>query len=58
MGLFSKKTAICSRCGKEFQTRLGLIDLCPECLAEEDAVQADVQGYLEYRKAVGLGKLN
>ena len=58
MGLFSKKTAICSRCGKEFQIRLGLIDLCPECLAEEDAVQADVQGYLEYRKAVGLGKLN
>ncbi len=47
-----------SALGGQTEGKAGCIDLCPECLAEEDAVQADVQGYLEYRKAVGLGKLN
>lgn len=36
MGLFSKKTLVCQRCGKEFQSRLGFADLCAECVLEEE----------------------
>ena len=36
MGLFSKKTYICEKCGKEFQKRINLNgNFCDECFAKE-----------------------
>lgn len=53
MGLFSKKTVVCSRCGKEFQTRLGS-DICDECLdkqvKQEIALENETKGYIRYAK--------
>ena len=49
MGLFAKKTAVCVRCGKEFQTRSGRT-ICDECINEEIQRENDVAGYIRYAK--------
>ena len=49
MGLFSKKTIICERCGKEYQARITLgIHICDECLEREEQKKARVKGYVDY----------
>ena len=49
MGLFSKKTLICEKCGKEFQARITIgRHLCKECDDKYWKLYADVQGYNEY----------
>ncbi len=49
MGLFSKKTITCERCGKEYQARITFgVHLCDECLAREQAKQENVKGYVDY----------
>lgn len=59
MGLFSKKTVTCSCCGKEFQTRIGFLDICDECnerMNQEEAIRRQkaekVLGYVQYAKAM------
>lgn len=64
MGLFSKKTVFCERCGKEFQVRLAIgPNLCPECLEKDGRQRMEqmermrqkkdkVSGYVEYAKKV------
>ena len=61
MGLFSKKTVKCSCCGKEFQTRIGILDICDECserINHEAEIRRkkveNVRGYVQYAKALGL----
>lgn len=49
MGLFSKETVTCSRCGKQFQTRLG-DTVCSECAKKEEQLAASVHGYIQYAK--------
>jgi hypothetical protein len=49
MGFLSKKTVVCERCGKEFQTRITLLgNICKECLDREMEKQDNVRGYVEY----------
>ncbi len=51
MGLFSKKTVTCERCGKEYQVRVTFGSyLCDECVERESAKQETVKGYVEYAK--------
>lgn len=52
MGLFSKKTLVCQRCGKEFQSRLGFADLCAECVLEEEKKRQEIRGYELYAKKI------
>ena len=52
MGLFSKKTLVCQRCGKEFQSRLGFADLCAECVLEEEKKRQAIRGYELYAKKI------
>ena len=63
MGLFSKETFVCSKCGKEFSARFNSSGMCKECTeAEIKAVQKEenekfargmsVDGYSEYAKKV------
>lgn len=49
MGLFSKKTITCERCGKEYQVRITLgVHICDECLARERKKEENVKGYVNY----------
>lgn len=53
MGLFSKKTYVCDKCGKEFETRLGILGtICGECVIKEEkekkALESVVKGYNKY----------
>ena len=49
MGLLSKKTLICERCGKEYQVRIALgRHLCDECAAREGQKRDNVRGYVDY----------
>lgn len=53
MGLFSKKTYVCERCGKEFQKRINLNgNFCDECLdmelKEKRELKELVGGYYDY----------
>ena len=49
MGLFSKKTIVCERCGKEYQARITLgVHICDECLARESKKKDNVKGYVDY----------
>ena len=53
MGLFSKKTYVCEKCGKEFEKRLNLLgSICDECwLIEENErkeLENAVKGYNDY----------
>ena len=55
MGLFSKKTLICEKCGKEFQARITIgRHLCKECDDKYWKLYADVQGYNEYAMKMSL----
>lgn len=49
MGLFSKKTIVCEKCGKQFQARITLgVHLCDECLARQAEKENNVKGYIDY----------
>ena len=48
MGLFSKKTVVCSHCGKEYQVRLALGTLCDDCYSEKTKLEKLVKGYADY----------
>ena len=48
MGLFSKKTLVCSHCGKEYQTRLALGTLCDDCVMQKSKLEKLVKGYSDY----------
>lgn len=53
MGLFSKKTYVCEKCGKEFQKRINLNGkLCDDCCSEEYKAQKElkkqISGYCKY----------
>ena len=58
MGLFSKKTYVCEKCGKEFQTRMKVCGnvLCDACLDAEldvrEKLEEAVQGYVDYYEDV------
>ena len=59
MGLFSKKTIICTECGKEFVKRIILNgDYCDECWQKKEAerkkLEDAVSGYQYYRSDVFL----
>lgn len=54
MGIFSKKTIVCERCGKEYQTRITLgVHVCDECLNREYEKREAVSGYVEYARTMG-----
>lgn len=51
MGLFSKKTVKCERCGREYQIRVSLGNhVCDECLQREARMKEDAKGYIDYAK--------
>ena len=54
MGLFSKKTITCERCGKEYQVRITLgAHICDECLSREYQKKDNVKGYVDYAIKMG-----
>lgn len=53
MGLFSKKTLTCGRCGNQYEARLNT-GLCPQCEAKEEAQRERIQGYVDYRRDCDL----
>lgn len=56
MGLFSKKTIVCERCGNEFKIRFAMgVHICDECLTEEAKKRENVQGYVDYANAMVWG---
>ncbi|MCC8162018.1 MAG: hypothetical protein LIO86_02330 [Lachnospiraceae bacterium] len=64
MGIFSKKTAVCRQCGREYQKGFFDSDLCPECEKEQEQnrneierLKEEVPGYVAYRKAAYLPEL-
>ncbi len=46
MGIFSKKTCKCSRCGKEYEARMDF-GLCPDCESTLNLKRDYVEGYLK-----------
>lgn len=49
MGFFSKKTFICEKCGKEYQTRISVGEhVCGECKSREKEKTEKVFGYVCY----------
>ena len=53
MGLFSKKTIVCERCGKEYQARVTLgVHICDECLNREYEKKENVKGYVDYANSM------
>ena len=63
MGLFSKKTYICEKCGKEFEKRINLNgNLCDECWDYEKKVKREleegVRGYINYCSDVFLSHIH
>ena len=55
MGLFSKKTLICEKCGKEFQARITIgRHLCKECDDKYWKLYADDVLYNSCRLAYNL----
>lgn len=53
MGLFSKKTLVCEKCGKEYTARITTgKHICDECQRIAAQKAASVQGYVEYRKKI------
>lgn len=49
MGLFSKKTIICEKCGKEFSTRsIFSSNLCDDCTQREVNELLNLEGYKNY----------
>lgn len=55
MGLLSKKTVVCERCGKEYEVRIAFgAHICDDCKLEEGRKMVDIIGYLSFAKAMGL----
>ena len=55
MGLFSKKTIICERCGKEYQVRIARgAYICDECQMREFKKKDNVRGYVDYARDAGM----
>lgn len=55
MGLFSKKTLICERCGKEYEARISIgAKVCPECQSKENDARRVVEGYVDYARTMGM----
>ncbi len=53
MGIFSKKTVTCERCGKEYQVRITLgAHICDECVIREFQKKQDVKGYVDYARSM------
>ena len=51
MGLFSKKTIVCEKCGKEYEARITIgAHICKDCSAKEQLRLLNVCGYVEYAK--------
>ena len=53
MGLFSKKSLICTRCGKTYEARIVGAQICLECLMEIDKKEKNVSGYRKYAETMG-----
>lgn len=54
MGLFSKKTYVCERCGKEYEARINFgSNVCKECLKRESQKKEYVIGYVDYASEMG-----
>ncbi|MCM1259250.1 MAG: zinc-ribbon domain-containing protein [Roseburia sp.] len=54
MGLFSKKTLTCERCGKEYEARISIgSKLCPLCQQREKDAKKEVSGYVSYGEWIG-----
>lgn len=57
MGLFSKKTLVCERCGKEYEARIAMgAHVCKECLDRENKKKEDVKGYVDYAYIMSMPK--
>lgn len=56
MGLFSKKSLVCTRCGKTYEARIVGEQICPECLVEIDKKEKSVSGYRKYAETMGWGR--
>lgn len=57
MGLFSKKTYVCEKCGKQYEKRINLNgNLCDDCWNKEQnekrALEASIRGYVDYASDV------
>lgn len=57
MGIFSKKTYVCEKCGKEFEKRINLNgNLCDDCWNQEQnerrALESSIRGYIDYASDV------
>lgn len=56
MGIFSKKTLTCERCGKEYEARMAVGEaVCSECLRIEQDKKDNVKGYVDYARTMRLG---
>ena len=56
MGLFSKNTYVCTKCGKEYQERFGdKGGLCIDCRIEMYDAKDKVKGYVDYARDLNLG---
>lgn len=54
MGLFSKKTLTCERCGREYEARVSLgSKVCPDCQQREKEAKKAVSGYVSYGEWLG-----
>lgn len=56
MGLFSKKTVVCEKCGKEYQARITFLGcVCNECETKERKLRESVEGYIDYARKMRMG---
>ncbi|MDD6071251.1 MAG: hypothetical protein PUC12_10635 [Clostridiales bacterium] len=54
MGIFSKKTVRCEKCGKEYQVRITFgTHICDECVNREFQKKQNVRGYIDYAMRMG-----
>ena len=59
MGLFSKKTLTCERCGKEYEARIALgSHICDECKNREAQKKDNVKGYVDYAFVMSMPNYN
>ncbi len=57
MGLLSKKTLTCERCGKEYEARIALgAHICSECKLRESQKKDNVKGYVDYAFIMSMPK--
>lgn len=54
MGIFSKKTVRCEKCGKEYQVRITFgTQICDECVNRGLQKKQNVRGYIDYAMCMG-----